>query len=625
MLNFSGDDLKNYLQNLRSSDIQSIEIIAHPSAEYDAEGAGGIINIILKKNAKDGLNGYVGADYSIGLGKYPGYNPYVGLTFKRDKLQLNATYFYAWQKEFQNISQERDLSDNGEYTSNSYSIQHRQSNNINVGATYDITDKQYIALSYTGQYGSFNDSENSITHIVYPSNTANNTNSSGLFPSNSTTKYSDVGLNYHLQTDTMGSTFSIISDYAYNNRTGRSGTFSQTYDYKNALTNDTSFYFNYPSRTKIFTANAQYNKVFKSGTQLMVGGKASITNISNVNSYDIFNGNIWNTDLAQGFNYLYKEKIFAGFANLSGKLLNIEYKIGLRGENSDIDGYLTGGAQDTAIHRNYFNLFPDVYFKRNLDKDGNNFLSLSYSRRISRPSYFELNPYKYYIDNYSVQSGNPYLNPQFTNSVELGYTLHGQYYFSLSYSYTQDVINQVIETNPNNAYMSIMRQNAGNNSVYVATFSIPVKITKWWTTSNNLLLTYTKAVAPEFDLKRGSFLVQTQQEIDFTPTFNFTFNGFYTPNVLQGNIITGHIAEVDAGFQKKFLKNKLVAKASVNDIFYTDNFKATSYYNDMTIRLNQKEQTRFLTLSLVYNFNWGKAFEAKEMKKSNSDEKNRLQ
>lgn len=623
MLNLRGDDLKNYLANLKSNDIKSIEIIAHPPAEYDAEGSGGIINIVLKKNLNSGLNGYVGADYSIGIGKYPAYRPYLSLNYRKKKVGLSGSYSYGWEKNFQDIVQERSFTDNGQYHSATSSTGLRNSNNIKLGATYDISNKEYIAIDYTGQFGTYKDTSHSITTINYPLH-QNNTLSDGTFPSYTKTKFSNIGLNYGITTDSLGSKFTLVSDYTYNDRKGMSGTYSKTLDFNNAVIADTVFNFLYPSIAKIFTADVKYNKVFKRQMALSFGGKATVTDIDNENAYQNYSNGEWDKIPGLGFNYKYSEKIYAGFVNFSGSAVGIEYKLGLRGENSDISGTLTGGGQDTIVKRNYFNLFPAIFLKKNLNKDESSALTLSYNRRIKRPSYFELNPYKYFIDNYTVQTGNPFLNPQFTDAVELGYIFKSQYYIGLSYSHTKDVINQVIENDPALKQMTILRKNTGRNTVYTGTFSIPVKITAWWNTSNNLLLTYTESVAPEFSIKKGSFVLQTEQDISLTNGFGINLNGFYTPKVVTGNIVTGRIASIDLGIQKKLMKNKLTAKASISDIFYTNNFKATSYYNESVIRIRQKEQSRVFSLSLVYSFKLGKAFKSKETKSSNAEEKSRL-
>lgn len=622
MLNLQGDDLKNYLTNLKSSDIKSIEIIAHPPAEYDAEGSGGIINIIMKKNSNSGLSGYAGVDYSIGLGKYPGYLPYLSLNYRKNKIGLSASYTYDRHKLYEEVTQDRSFTDGGVYQSTTYATTVSNSNTVRLGATCDISSKQYLAIDYTGQFGWDRDSTSSITNIIYPSN-PKNTYSSGIFPTYSKTNFSNIGLNYSAATDTLGSKFTLTSDYTYNDRKSSSGTYSQTSNSNNTLLADTAFNFLYPSIARIFTADAKFNKVIKHGPGITVGGKTTITNISNKNAYEVYKNGVWNNNAVPGFNYRYNEKIFAGFVNISGSAAGMEYKLGLRGEQSNISGQLSG-SQDTTINRHYFNLFPSTFIKKDLDKKQQHSLSLSYNKRIKRPSYFELNPYKYFIDNYSVNTGNPFLTPQFTNSVELGYTLKKQYYFGVSYAHTKDVINLVIESSSNLNLMTILRKNTGSNTVYTGTIAIPVTIASWWNTSNNLLLTHTQSVGPEFNIKKATFVLQTEQEISLPNNISVNLNAFYTPNVVEGNIVTGRIANVDIGLQKKLWHNKLTAKAAVSDIFYTNNFTASSFYNASIINLRKKEQSRILSLSLVYNFSAGKKFNTKQRSSSNSEENSRL-
>jgi outer membrane receptor protein involved in Fe transport len=615
MLNLQGDDLKNYLTNLKSSDIKSIEIIAHPPAEYDAEGSGGIINIVMKKNSTSGLSGYAGVDYSAGLGKYPGYLPYASMNYRKNKVGLSASYTYDWHKQFENITQDRTFSDGGQYHSTSSSFNVWNSNTVKFGATCDISPKQYLAVDYAGQFAQNLDNTRSITNIIYPIN-VKNTAALGIFPTNSKTSFSNIGLNYSATTDTLGSKFTLTADYTYNNRKSNSGTYSQTADANNVLT-DTAFNFLYPSIAQIFTADVKFNKVIKQGPAITVGAKNTITGIKNKNVYEV------DHTAVSGFNYQYNEKIIAGFVNFSGHAAGVEYKLGLRGEQSIVSGELTG-SQDTTINRHYFNWFPSAFVKKDLDKKQQHSLSLSYNKRIKRPSYFQLNPYKYFIDNYSIVTGNPYLNPQFTNSVELGYTLKKQYYFGVSYAHTKDVINQLIESSPDSKQMTVLRNNTGSNTVYTGTIAIPVTITNWWNTSNNLLLTYTQSKGPEFNIKKASLVLQTEQEISLPHDIGVNLNAFYTPNVVEGNIVTGRIANVDLGLQKKWWHNKLTAKAAISDIFYTNNFRATSYYNASIINIRQKNQTRILSLSLVYNFSAGEKFSTKQRGSSNADEKSRL-
>lgn len=622
MLNLRGDDLKNYLQNLRSSDIQSIEVIAHPSAEFDAEGSGGIINIITKKNSKQGLNGYAGYDNNWGLGKYPSYNPYLSLNYKRGKFGVNTSYSFNHNKSYEQLEQSREFPNNGQYKNFSDDTQVNDANRLKVALTYDINSKQFLGLGYTGQFTNFSSNSISNTQILYPI-LSQNSFSKGNFPTESDTKYHNIGLNYAIKTDSLGSKFTFLTDFTYNDRKGISTTNSETFNVQNQLLDRTIFRLRYPSKANIFTSDAKYKWNFKGGTSLNFGVKLNNTKIDNNNVYENFDGINWNISTNQNFNFYYHENVYAGYSELSGTLKKIEYQIGVRAEKTNVNANLSGSQVGNAS-QNYLSWFPSAFVKRNLNDEGSNYLSLSYNRRIKRPSYFDLNPYEYYIDNYSVNTGNPYLKPQFTNSVELASIWKGKYYLSLSYNYTKDVIVQMIQTNPSSEILKIIKSNVGNTSVYTATFSAPIKITKWWNISNNLLLTYTKSQSPNFLIEKPSFVFQTEQEISLYKGYNLSLNAFYTPQMVSGNTLTGAIGSLDLGIQKKFLVNKLTTKVAISDIFYTNNFSAKSYFNDTVINLNHKEQSRILTFSLIYNFNVGEKFKAQKVESSNADEKNRL-
>ncbi|MBV8327454.1 outer membrane beta-barrel family protein [Chryseobacterium sp.] len=621
MLNLAGADLKSYLQNLRSNEIQSIEVIAHPPAEFDAEGSGGIINIILKKNTKEGINGYIGNDYSIGMGKYPTYNPYAAINYKKGKLGLSASYSYNNSKSYEELQQKRNFPNGGNYDQSTTDVQKNKSNRVKIGSTYDISEKQSIGLQYTGQFSNFSSSSVSDSYITYPDATKN-LRSVGSFPTESKTTFHNAGLNYNIKTDSLGSKFSLVADYTYNKRNGSSLSDSRDLNAQNIIVRDTLFRFSYPSTAKIFTADAKYSWNFKSKANLSFGAKVTSTDIDNENRYDVFQ-NTWYSIPDHDFNFSYRERIYAAFASFTGAWKKIEYKLGLRGEQSDVKGILSG-SQAAEVSQNYFSWFPSVFLKRNLDEEGNNYLALSYNRRIKRPSYFDLNPYKYYIDNYSVTTGNPYLKPQFTNSYEISGMWGGKYYTAISYNYTTDIIAQIIENYPGQELVTIIKANAGTNKVLTATLSAPVTIAKWWTTNNNLLLTYTVSKSPYFLIEKPSFILQTEHEISLGKGYTFTLNGFYTPQMVTGNVVTKGIASVDVGVQKKFFKNKLTARASVSDIFYTNNYKATSYFNDTRIWINHKEQSRVFSISLIYSFKTGENFKAKKIESSNTDEKGRL-
>jgi iron complex outermembrane recepter protein len=625
LLNLSGADLTNYLRNLRSDGIKSVEVIARPGAEYDASGSGGLINIILKKSTKAGINGTLGMDYTQGLRGYPGLTPKGSINYNTGKWSFSGIMSYLYQKDFVNLTQDRGFFPNsGKYTSLTNTIRDQRTKNAQLSATYEIDKKQYIAIDYTGQFRNFKETNTSGTSIVYP-DPANTVTSSGSFPMKYRSDLSTAGFNYHRETDTLGSKLTVLADYTYFNRNTLSNTNSQTFNAIGGLTNDTVFTFTNPSNTRIATFDARHEKNFKSGRQLSYGVRGSITDIVDDNRYAVFKNNIWSDNNTLGFNYSYKENILAGFANLSGRLAKIDYKIGLRAENSDIRGTLIGGGQDTITKNNYLSLFPDVFLKKNTNQYGSSFLLLSYNRRITRPSFSQLNPFRYYIDNFTIKAGNPLLVPQFTSTYSLAYLMKGKYYFELSYTSMKDMISQFVSASTQTGLAVITNGNVGKNEVYTATLSIPYQIAKGWSTNNVLLLTHTRSYAPgQFDIREPSFFLQTVHSISLPSKITMNVKAFYTPVIVQGNTVAKDVGTFDIGFMKKFMKDKLTVNASLNHLIIQDNVRGLVYLKDNLVNFGDEEQRTFSSLSLTYNFNAGKSFRSKAVKNSNENVKTRL-
>jgi len=623
LLNLSGDDLTNYLTSLRSDEIESIQIIAHPPAEYDAEGSGGLINIILKKQTQLGLNGSIYGNYA--QGKYPETSEGAQLNFKKGRLGLFASYSYNWEKGFNKLNQNRGFPNDGIYTAQNRGVTWDKNQRVHTGATFDISKKQYIAIDYTGSFSRDIEQFKATTDIHYPGNPELNSTSKGFFPSNYGSDYNDIGINYQLTTDTLGSGFTLLSDYTLNHGQSGNEANSSFYDDKNQFISDTSFRNQTPSKAKIFTADGKYKKIFKNGSSLGFGSKVSITTIHNAAYFSYLDQNNWQPNEDQNFIYDYKENIVAGYANYNGHVLGMDVQLGLRGENTSLTGtlYDTTGVQKNP--KNYFSLFPSVYLIKKLNKEGTNSLNLSYNRRLNRPGFSSLNPHISYVDNYTSGRGNPYLTPEFTNSYELSYTLHNKYIFTASYTDSKDVINRAILPEKDNPEkMTQQPINSGATKIWMFTSFVPVQITKWWMTQNTLQLSNQHAIAEAFDLQENIAMLQSSQIFQLGKGYSLSASAYYLNKIIFANAILHHLFNTDLAIQKKFFNNKLTVKLAGDDIFGTSKVKGKFFYNDFRLNFDQLQQKQKITLGLTYNFNLGKAFKAKTIQSSNAEEKNRL-
>ncbi|WP_162618693.1 outer membrane beta-barrel protein [Pedobacter yulinensis] len=622
LLQLSGDDLTNYLNALRSDEIESMEIIAHPPAEYDAQGTGGMINIVLKKQGKAGLNGSVYSNYR--QGRYGGFDNGVQANFKKGKLGLIANYSYSNMKRFNDIDQNRNFPQNGMYSAVNNGISRNTGQRLRLGGTFDIDDKQYIALDYTGSFGTYTDDFVARTQIVYP-NAINNSLSSGLFPGRSASDYQAAGINYHLKTDTLGSALVVLSDYSINNARNRSQGETSFFNANNQFVRDTAFRNSTPSDAKIFTADAKYIQSFGKLGKLTGGGKISVTDIDNRAAFEAFTGGNWIGSAGQDFTYLYKENIVAAYLKFDATLAGTDVQLGLRGENTNLTGTLFNRGQTTENKRDYFNLFPSVYLKRNLNKEGSYNISASYNRRFNRPSFFDLNPYVGYIDNYSYSMGNPYLTPEFNNAYEVNFTMASKYVLTASYTRNRDAINNIIKTADDNPEVMIQQpNNVGSTENYLVGLFAPVKAAKWWDMQYTLQFSNQRVNAPQYAISKNILTLQTNHAFTLPNQWSINLNAFYLSRIIFANAVLNRLYAVNAGVQKKMFKNRLVLKASVDDIFFTNKVSGSFYFNDFTMNFSQLQQDRRFSLGLTYNFDLGKAFKMKNIESSSDDVKSRL-
>lgn len=622
MLQLSGADLTAYLNNLRASDIKSIEIIAHPSAAYDAEGSGGIINIVLKKGRSAGLSGSVNAGYS--QGRYAGNDQGLQLNYHQDKITLSGGYSRYQQRRFNDITQLRDFPEDGTYHATNNIVNHYNGNGIRLGGTYDINDKQFIGLEYNGSFSKSGSNTHSISQIEYPNTAGNNYSSEGEFINHYARNMNNITFNYHLDTDTSGSKFEVKADYTQTNNNSTNLSESQDLDADNMPLRDSTFRFAMPNKAKILTADVKYLQVLSPKTKFHVGAKYTGTQIDNFNRfYSIINAD-WKENPQKKYTYHYDEHIVAGFMSLDTKFIGTEFQLGLRGEYTDTKGELIS-LQNEKIDNQYFNLFPNIFVKRNLNESGDNYLNASYNRRIERPYYNDLNPFVSYLDNYTIESGNPFLRPQFSNNFEIGLTLKNKYNLTLGYSRDKDVISEITHADPDTSIIEITTGNAGYTKRYVATLSLPIAVTKWWKTNNTLQYRYDEIHSPNFTIKKPIYYLQTAQDFTISKTWSANLNAFYLSNVIEGNIFVSHVSKVDVGIQKKLMDGRLQVRAGITDIFRGRNITADIKYNENIVHITQKRQSRMFQLSLTYNFKSGKSFKAKKIESSSEDAQSRLQ
>lgn len=599
----SSADVANLLRNMQSSDIESIELITNPSSKYDASGNSGIINIKTKKNKNGGTNGSING--SLGYGKNLRGNAGLNLNHRTQKLNLFGNYNYGKFERDNLIAIDRIS--NG--TPDTYFMQVGESNrkqynnNFKAGLDYFIDKKNTIGVLVNGYFNHGTEAAVNNT-LIGPS--FQKIDSTLISNSLQTNKYNNISynLNYKSVLDTAGSEISADVDYSrYNGNDGSD--YANDYLFANGSRIRPINYIrnNTPSIIDIKAFKVDYNVSLSKTVKLEAGVKSSWVKTDNDLQAEEFVNNNWQNDVRRSNQFVYDENVNAAYTNLNKQFKNTSVQIGLRMEQTNSKGNLI--TTNTVVKRSYWDFFPTLFVQQNLSK--NNQLGFSYSRRIDRPSYDALNPFIYYLDQYTYNKGNPFLNPQYTHNFELSYTLLQKYMLTLGYSRVNDVIAEVIL--PDEAQKALYQTNANiaTNISYSANLNVPIQITKWWQTNNNLNVFYLSFESPNLAgraLKTGktSFQFKSQQTFTIVNGFTAELNGNYESPLDYGTLSLKARYSIDAGLSKTLFNKKASLKLALSDVFNMSENNLSSAYPGLTYTVHQKNETRVGRISFTYRF-----------------------
>ena len=626
----SGSDLANYLKSLQSTQIESIELITNPSAKYEAAGNAGIINIRLKKNKTVGFNGSVNAGWNIGT--YAKYNSGIAFNYRHKKINVFANYNYNNNKNQNKLNLYRTTSADSSFDQKTIMLNKNQTHGFKTGVDFYANSKSTFGVMVNGNFSNNDFSNVSRTDIAYmPSNQVDRL----LIANNSSNGRRDnmnFNANYRFA-DTSGHELNVDADYGFYN--GRNNQYqpNDIYDASGANLKFKEVYNTLtPYNIDIYSIKADYEQRFKKGT-LGYGGKLSYVKTDNTFQRFFESGSGLLEDNHNNFKYT--ENINAGYVNYNRQFKGVMVQAGLRVENTQSKGHSVGFRYDYAtgnnvpidsvLDRNYTDPFPSaaITFNKNPMKQW----SLSYSRRIDRPSYQNLNPFEFNLDKYTFQRGNPNLRPQYTNSFGVTNIYKYKLTTTLNYSHVSDVFTMIPKSEGTKAF--ITNDNVATQNIVSLNVSMPVQY-KWYGLFFNVNSYYSKfkgdAKDYHVDVDVFSFNVYAQQTFKLPKTLTGELSGFYTaPSIWQGAFKTKQLGSLDVGLQQVVFKGKGTVKASVSDVLHTFHWSATNNTTGQTVKVNGGWDSRQFKLNFNYRFGNNKIKQARQRKTSIEEESQRSQ
>ncbi len=602
----TGDDLTNYLQNLTSEQIDKIDIITNPGSKYEAQGNAGIIDIKLKKDKNLGANGSVSTTY--GHGRYGQGNVNANGNYRNKVMNTFGGLGYNGGTRWNEMI--FDTYQNGIrlYEVNRSSHDY---NGINGrwGTDFFINKKHTIGFLVGAQYNETNNTNNN-KNIISAEATPAKVDSILSAPNTSESKRNQATFNINYAFESGKNKLNIDADYGrFRNEADN---FQPNYYYDPSETdiisqNITSYFT--PVEIDISTVKADYEtEIF--GGNLGLGTKFS--NVSTDNTflfYNINNGIKMRNDRRSN-QFAYKENVYAGYVNFA-KNINTKWNAsaGLRVENTDATGDLTAYTpelEESPVDFNYTSYFPSAGLT--YQQTPEHAFSLNYGRRINRPDYNVLNPFREQLSELSYSKGNKFLQPEIVNNIELGYTLKYRYSFKLAYSNTSNQITRLIgpdEIDPRAGFISW--DNLATQKLYSANVSLPIDITKWWNAYINFSVSYTDNQADYgdgrvVDVQAGSYNVFQQHTFDLGKKWKGEISGWYSgPGVWGGVFIYDPSYSLNLGLQRKFLNDKMNVRISANDITYQSGWSGVSRYNGQIGYGGGNWDSRRASISISYD------------------------
>lgn len=602
-------DIQSLLREMPGDNIERIEVIHQPGAEFEASGNGPIINIILKKNKLYGTNGSVQA--GIGKADRWRYNAGVNLNVRQGKLNFTGGAGYSYNAFDEGLRVDR-VQNGNRFISDNQTPFDPKTYRVNLGVDYYLTQKHTVGLGFRTT-GSNNDRTNTnITEIIY----ADNSPSTLLETDNNLTRnwdYNRFNAYYTWEMDTLGQKLEIDGNFATfgreatslvqtSNKTGDEVNFS---DVKN----------DQPGDTKIYTAKIDYTKPLSKEVKLQFGAKFSRADLDNDLQSFYFEDEIWKNNIFQSNHYLFDEDIAAVYSKLSFSVGKWEGTAGLRYEDSRSEGYSI--TLDSTNTRTIKKLFPSASLSRDLTDQLA--LSLAYSYRIERPQFYSLNPFIRYMDPFTLERGNPLLRPELSHSSKLSLAFENQPFFSLEYVKTNNIISLVTEQNDQSqteafddnldAYRKI-----GGSLFFPLSFIPGLDGYGGFMLFNEEYKDATRA-GNAYNSNVWNFTSFLQANFKIPGDIKAEVSGWYTGGGQDGIIKYEPMYGVSAGFQRSFLDKKLDISLSFDDIINRF-FHGKLAYDDLSADIISTWNNKIVSMRVTYKF--GNQFMQKKKGRRNS-------
>ncbi len=627
-VHLSSSEVQQLLEGTSATNVKSIEVITNPPAKYEAEG-GAVLNIVTSKNIVAGYNGSVFGNYKQGS-EFPKYSFGTSHFFKTKKLNTYVNYSINPRKDFRNNSESLNFTDNTSWETDLKKTRKSKNQNINANIDYDFNENNSLGFS---------------TNILVAPREDTKTRINSLTEVFNSTKVLDSTFN--TSNNQVNETFNLAFTLDYTHKFKKIGEklsvslHHTNYDFSGFQDVNTGYFLPNTSvafrnnkfqtfssqEIKLYTGQIDYELPISDSEQFEAGGKVSNINSESILNQFTFENDIKTEDLQNSDTFLYDETNYALYTSYSKDWDAWSLQGGLRAEFTNIKG---NSLSTNLINNNdYIKFFPSLYILNRLNE--NNEIYFNYNRRIHRPRYSQLNPFKYFLNDNAYITGDPNLKPQIDDTFTLGYTLNNKFTFEVYYSFEKDPTYEIIFQDNDDNILKQINTNIDNNISYGLDFTTYTELFPRW----NLY-----ALTSLFYYENQFFALESANElftIDKWSVYAQLINyfSFLKDKSLTADIAFLHISPIvdgasdissrsglDINLRKTFWNNRASLNIRVTDIFNTQNFTQTTRYLNQDVFLKSRMENRLFTFG--FNYKFGNYRLTSNKKEIDLNERNRL-
>ena len=596
-------DIASMLKSLPPNSISSIEILRTPSAKYDASGSGGVVNVVLKKGIKIGLNGSVNA--GLQQGKYGTQFTGFNLNNSNGDLSTFLNMQVTNKNSFEELKTDRLFAPDSLLSQKAITTYPGKSYYLGYGLNYQVSKKWEI--SYDGRLslnpGESHSTNNSLIRQISTDKLVSSTTTLGDNKNNSF--FISQGVSGKLSIDSLGSEWTTDLSYNFSrNKTNQGFTNQVTFPFTNNSSGngDLNTDLNFLS----FSSNLLW-KLPKKYT-IETGVKATITDFKNNTKYfrNTGSGNVKDVSRTSAFDY--HENILAAYLQASKTISGFTLKAGTRMENTAMEG-TQKIPNDTTFKVNRTDFFPYIFISRPLMSIMSYELKAYaiYRRTISRPGYALLNPSQRYVDPYLFETGNPTLKPQFTQNYEVNISVDERPILAFGFNDTKDIFTNVVyqaDSSKKVAYRTYDNLGSNKETYFRMIGAIPPGGKYFIVGGAQYNHNFYQGLyeGKPLSFKRGSWSLFTYQTFKLSGTSQITLNGFVRLKGQQQFYELSPFGSLNLSVNKQFFKKKLVVTVSGTDLFYTNQNNFTLNQGSVSASGYRKSDSRRFGINARYSF-----------------------